>query len=111
VEALKDALKAKKYAMITITQVDTSTAVLADVKEVSEIVRSLSPSTLIVVDGVCSIGSEELRMDEWGVDVVLTASQKALGAPPGLSVVVASKKAMVSCAELLNMKCYSITCV
>lgn len=47
-----------------------------------------------MLDGVCSVASEEIRMDAWGIDVVLTASQKGLGAPPGLSIVVASQKAL-----------------
>lgn len=49
-------------------------------------VRSKSPSTLIIVDGVCSVGAESLHFDEWGIDFVLTASQKALGVPPGAPV-------------------------
>lgn len=43
---------------------------------------------------MCSVGSEEVRMDAWGLDVVIAASQKGLGAPPGLSIVVASEKAI-----------------
>lgn len=46
------------------------------------------------MDAVCSVASEEIRMDEWGLDLILTASQKGLGTPPGLSIVVASQKAM-----------------
>jgi alanine-glyoxylate transaminase/serine-glyoxylate transaminase/serine-pyruvate transaminase len=46
------------------------------------------------VDAVCSVASEELKMEEWGVDVVLTATQKGLGVPPGLSVLVASPRAV-----------------
>ena len=49
-----------------------------------------------MVDGVCSVGGEELRQDAWGIDVALTASQKALGAPPGLALVVASPRAMAA---------------
>lgn len=48
----------------------------------------------VVMDAVCSVASEEIRMDEWGLDVVLTASQKGLSAPPGLSILVASPKAI-----------------
>lgn len=48
----------------------------------------------MVVDGVCSVASEEIRMDAWDLDVVLTASQKGLGTPPGLSILVASQKAL-----------------
>jgi alanine-glyoxylate transaminase/serine-glyoxylate transaminase/serine-pyruvate transaminase len=51
----------------------------------------------LVVDGVCSVASEELNMEEWGIDVVLTASQKGLGTPPGLSVLCASPRAMEVC--------------
>lgn len=46
------------------------------------------------MDGVCSVASEEIRFDDWGIDVVLTASQKGLGTPPGLSLLVASERAM-----------------
>lgn len=48
----------------------------------------------VILDGVCSVASEELCMDAWGIDVVLTASQKGLGVPPGLSILVASPKAI-----------------
>ncbi|KAF9245281.1 pyridoxal phosphate-dependent transferase [Melanogaster broomeanus] len=88
------ALKSKKYKLITVTHVDTSTAVLSDIKSVAEVVRKVSPDTLVVVDAVCSVASEEIQMDAWGIDVVLTASQKGLGTPPGLSILVASQKAI-----------------
>jgi alanine-glyoxylate transaminase / serine-glyoxylate transaminase / serine-pyruvate transaminase len=71
-----------------------STGVLADIKGVAKVVKSISPETIVVVDGVCSVGSEEIRFDEWNIDVVITASQKALGVPPGLGIVVASQHAM-----------------
>ena len=46
------------------------------------------------MDGVCSVASEEIKFDEWGLDVVLTASQKGLGTPPGISLLVASERAI-----------------
>lgn len=46
------------------------------------------------MDAVCSVASEEIQMDAWGIDVVLTASQKGLGTPPGLSILAASQKAI-----------------
>ncbi|KAJ1962665.1 hypothetical protein GGI12_002511 [Dipsacomyces acuminosporus] len=92
--AVAQALRAKKYKLVTISQVDTSTGVLDDVKGVAEIVREHSPETLVVVDGVCATAAERLYFDAWGVDVVVTASQKALGCPPGISVVVVSQKAL-----------------
>lgn len=86
------ALGAAKFKLVTVTHVDTSTAVLADVEGIAKLARK--HGALCVVDGVCSVGAEALRMDAWGVDVVLTASQKALGAPPGLAVLLAGPRAM-----------------
>lgn len=91
---IEEALKTKTYKIITITHVDTSTGVLSDIKAVAELVQRVSPSTLIVVDGVCSVGCEEIDFSSWGLDVVLTASQKALGVPPGLSLLLVSSRAM-----------------
>lgn len=89
-EQIEAALKEKKYKMITITHTDTSTGVLSDVKGVSELVKRVSPDTLICVDGVCSVACEEIQFDEWGVDVALTASQKAIGVPAGLCILMVS---------------------
>ncbi|KAF9552971.1 PLP-dependent transferase [Agrocybe pediades] len=82
----------KAYKMVTITHVDTSTGVLSDARTIAACVRRLSPNTLVVLDAVCSVASEDVQMDAWGLDVVLTASQKGLGAPPGLSILVASQR-------------------
>ncbi|KAL7749521.1 hypothetical protein RI367_005076 [Sorochytrium milnesiophthora] len=91
---IRQALAGGKTKMLTVTHVDTSTSVLTDIKAIAELVHQVSPDTLVTVDGVCSVGGEEIRMQEWGIDVVLTASQKALGAPPGLAILVASERAM-----------------
>ena len=91
---IEKALKEKKYKLIAVTHVDTSTGVLSEVKTLSELVHRVSPETLVVVDGVCSVGCEEIAFDEWGIDVVLTASQKAIGCPPGLSISMFSGRAM-----------------
>lgn len=91
---IEEALKAKKYKVITATHVDTSTGVLSDAKGIAEVVKRVSPETVFALDSVCSVGSEEIRQDEWGVDVVLTASQKGIGCPPGLMLLSASPKAI-----------------
>ena len=67
---------------------------LSNPQAVAEAVRKVSPDTLVVLDAVCAVASEEIQMDRWGIDVVITASQKGLGAPPGLSIVVVSEKAL-----------------
>lgn len=91
---IEAALKREHYAVLTFTHVDTSTGVLSDAKAIGEIVRRVSPNTLVVLDGVCSVASEEIRMDEWGMDVVIGASQKGLSTPAGLSVTVISEAAL-----------------
>ncbi len=76
VDEVERALSGGGFKVMTITHVDTSTAVLAPVKELAAVARK--HDVLVVVDGVCSVGGEELQMDAWGVDVTFTASQKAL---------------------------------
>jgi alanine-glyoxylate transaminase/serine-glyoxylate transaminase/serine-pyruvate transaminase len=93
-DEVEKALKEKKYKVLTVTHVDTSTGVLSELKALSEMVHKVSPETLVVVDGVCSVGCEEIRFDDWGLDVVLTASQKAIGCPAGLSILMVSGRAI-----------------
>ncbi len=92
IDEVSAALASSGATIVTITHVDTSTGVLAPVREYAALARERG--ALVIVDGVCSVGGEDLRMDEWGVDLALTASQKALGAPPGLAVLVAGPRAM-----------------
>ncbi|OGS71031.1 MAG: aminotransferase class V [Flavobacteria bacterium RIFCSPLOWO2_12_FULL_35_11] len=89
---IEKALSAKKYKLITITHVDTSTGVLVNPKPIAELAKKYD--TLSILDGVCSVAGEEIQQEEWGIDVVLTASQKAIGVPPGLALLVVSQKAM-----------------
>ncbi|KXN65092.1 aminotransferase [Conidiobolus coronatus NRRL 28638] len=93
-EQIEKALSEKEYKILTVTHVDTSTGVVSDVKAITELVRRVSPNTLVVVDAVCAAVAEELYFDEWDVDVLLTASQKAIGVPPGLSILVISQRAL-----------------
>ncbi len=93
VEAVEAAL-AQGFKLVTITQVDTSTGVLADIKSLAALGRE--HGALVVVDGVCSVAGEALRMAEWGVDLTLTASQKAVSVPPGLALVVAGPRALAA---------------
>jgi alanine-glyoxylate transaminase/serine-glyoxylate transaminase/serine-pyruvate transaminase len=92
IEEVEAALKKDRFKVMTITHVDTSTAVITEVKALAQLAQH--HGVLSIVDGVCSVGGEELRMSEWGVDVALTASQKAISVPPGLALVVASPRAM-----------------
>ncbi len=91
-DAVERALQGGRFKVMTITHVDTSTGVLAPVQALAKLAHA--HGALVVVDGVCSVGGEALEFDAWGVDVAFTASQKALGAPPGLGVLLASPRAM-----------------
>lgn len=74
------------------THVDTSTGVLLDPEPLAGLAREAG--VLSVFDGVCATAGERFEMAEWGADVYLTASQKALGLPPGLALLVASERAL-----------------
>lgn len=78
--------------VVAMTQVETSTGVVVDVPAVTRAAKAAG--ALVVVDGVCSIAGMEMKQDDWGVDVALTGSQKAIGVPPGLALMVASPRAL-----------------
>ena len=72
---------------------ETSTGTVTDVQALARIIRKNS-SALVCVDGVSSVGALELRFDDWGIDVCVTASQKGLMIPPGLAFVALSRRAI-----------------
>jgi len=92
VEQVEAALRNDSFKLMTFTHVDTSTAVRVDPKPLGALGRTYD--VLTVLDGVCSVAGEELRQEEWEIDVALTASQKAIGVPPGLALLMASPRAM-----------------
>lgn len=74
------------------TYCETSTGVLNPIKEVAEAIREVSDA-LLIVDGVSCVAGVETRMDDWGIDVLVTGSQKAFMLPAGLTFVAASERA------------------
>ncbi len=93
VEKIAQKLKKKSFSALTLSHVDTSTGVCAPLKEVGEVLKGF-PETLFIVDGVCATGGIEERMDDWGIDILFTGNQKAIGAPPGLANLVFNEKAL-----------------
>ena len=91
-EEVEAVLQGGGYKLLTVTHVDTSTGVAADVRGIAAAGRR--HGALVVVDGVCATAAEECRQEEWGIDVQLTASQKAIGVPPGLALLVVSSRAL-----------------
>ena len=71
------------------TQSETSTGILTDLKAIGEVMKSYD--TALVTDAVSGLGVHELRPDEWGVDMVVSGSQKTLMLPPGLGFISVSK--------------------
>ena len=101
---VREKIDTNEYELMTVTHVDTSTGVRNDVKRIAEITRN--SDTLLVVDAVCSAGGENLDM-KWGIDVAFSASQKALGAPPGLAVGVAGSRAISRMDKLQPLSFFS----
>jgi aspartate aminotransferase-like enzyme len=90
--AVEEALRRHRgIKAVLVTHNETSTGVANHLQEVAEAVR---PSgALLLVDAVSSLGALDLRMDAWGIDVVITASQKALMGPPGAVFIAAGPRA------------------
>jgi aspartate aminotransferase-like enzyme len=84
--------------------VDTATGACAPVEEYARIVGKTG--ALFIVDGVCATGGIPERMDDWKIDVVLTAAQKCLGTPPGLSILVLSERAMEKRRSMTSIPAY-----
>jgi len=91
-EKIIEKVKQNHYKLVTFTHVETSTGVRQPIKESVEVIRDYVD--LVVVDGVSSVGAETVKAKDWNVDIYLTASQKAIGAPPGLGILVVSQNAM-----------------
>jgi len=102
--ALEAKLKSKNYNVVACTHVDTSTGACAPVEEYSLVLDKTG--ALFIVDGVCATGGIAERMDAWGIDIVLTAAQKCLGAPPGLAVLVLSELALEKRRSLPSVPAY-----
>ena len=93
VAEIEKKLAEKNYQAITVTHVDTATGVCAPIEEISKVVAK-HKDTIYIVDGVCATAAEPELVDEMGIDILFTASQKAFGVPPGLAIVWAGPKAM-----------------
>ena len=76
------------------THVDTSTGVRVDPEPLCRLAREAG--ALAVFDGVCATGGERFEMGEWGADLYFTGSQKAIGLPPGLALMVAGERALAA---------------
>lgn len=93
-EALKAKLSQdtkKEIKIVTLTHSETSTGAKNDIKTLCKIIKD--HGAISVVDGVTSVGSMDVKMDEWGIDVLVSGSQKGFMIPPGLAFLAASPRA------------------
>ena len=104
-EQIREGLKQNPDAKAVLTTLcETSTAVMHPVREFAEITRQ--SGAMLFVDAISGIGCDVLKMDEWGVDVVLCGSQKGLMLPPGLAFVALNERAQKAVSSSTLPKYY-----
>ena len=84
---------AQPYKAVLAVQVDTATSVLNDVAGLRKALDGAGHDALLMIDCIACLGVDAFEMDAWGVDVMVTGSQKGLMTPPGMAFVFASEKA------------------
>jgi alanine-glyoxylate transaminase / serine-glyoxylate transaminase / serine-pyruvate transaminase len=102
IERYQEALAADKshrIKAVLFTHNETATGVTSDVAGIRRALNDTRHPALLMVDGVSSIGSIDFRMDEWGVDLAVTGSQKGFMLPAGLGMVCVSQKALAACEQ------------
>ncbi len=93
VEVVLDTLKKNPTVKaVFMTHSETSTGVFTDIKTIAAAVHE-KYDIAVVVDGITSVGAHEMRFDDWGLDVIVTGSQKGLMIPPGLAFAAVSDRA------------------
>jgi aspartate aminotransferase-like enzyme len=104
-EQVDDALRENPAARALFVQAsETSTGALHSIADIGEVTRRRG--VMLVVDGITSVGVFEQKMDEWGVDALVTGSQKALMLPPGLAVIALSDQALARARECRARRYY-----
>jgi len=104
-DMVADALKKETYDAVCVVHNETSTGVTNPIKAIGEIVHQYE-DTLFLVDTVSGFLGAELRVDEWGIDVALTSSQKAFALPPGLAFAAVSDRVLARAKQITNRGYY-----
>lgn len=81
------------FKAVSVTHVDTSTGVIAPIKEIGEVIKKYE-DVIYIVDGVCSVGAETADLKENNIDILFTGSQKAFGVCPGLMMLWANQRSL-----------------
>ena len=98
-DRIRAALRTRDFDAVTVTHSETSAGILSDLAGIAAVVNE-KPGCLLLVDAVSSAGATPIEMDAWGLDAVVSASQKALALPPGLGFAVVSERLLARAREL-----------
>jgi alanine-glyoxylate transaminase / serine-glyoxylate transaminase / serine-pyruvate transaminase len=93
VEACLRADRDSSIKAVLVAQIDTASGVVNDIAAIGQAIRAAGHDALLMVDAVASLGCMPFDMDDWGVDVAMSGSQKGLMTPPGLGFVAANDRA------------------
>ena len=93
---------------VIVTHNETSTAARSDIESIGKALKGTG--VFFIVDAVSSLGGMEVRPEEWGIDIVVTSSQKALMCPPGLTFLAVSQRAMEAARESRSCRHYWDLC-
>ena len=104
-EIVKKALENDYFDAVCLTHDETSTGVTNPLEEIAKVVKEY-PNTLLLVDAVSSLVAIPIKVDEWGIDVCLASTQKALATPPGLAVFSVSEKTIERAKKVKNRGIY-----
>jgi aspartate aminotransferase-like enzyme len=104
-EQVADALAGGDFDAPTVVHCETSTGVLNPVAEIAEVAHAAG-DIMVLVDGVTSVAGMEIQADRWGLDFLLTGSQKALALPPGLALGVAQESMLERARSVPNRGLY-----
>ena len=105
-DLVREALRRRRYEAVTLVHNETSTGVINPLETLASVVREESEA-LLLVDTVSSLAGAPIETDQWGLDVVLASVQKAMAAPPGLTVFSLSERAAAQAGRLENRGFYT----
>ena len=105
-EMVDEALATGKYDVITVTHNETSAGIMNPVGEIGALLKAKYPKILFLVDTVSSMGGTKIEVDNWGIDVCITSTQKCLGLPAGMSVCSVSDRAIEAARLVENRGLY-----
>jgi len=104
-EEIKEKLDTGVYDCLFVTHNETSTGVLHPIREIGDLVKNY-PDIIYCVDAISSFGGTEIKIEEWGIDVLVSSTQKCLAVPPGLAIAVISEKAFNRAEKVENKGYY-----